>query len=209
MSKVVSSFVATAVSFNPREWKFDVLVDYSSSMLKSIRDGYSRANQAKELTLGLFCELTQLGVPAIDFYRFNNGAVHHVPEVKSMAELESAMIARIVGGTPLDLALEMALLNSRNSELKKCCIVLLDGEPDSKSETERILKEHVNALTSAQNDMILFVQIGGEVEATEWLQHLDNKLVAKYDVITTVTSEEFGQYPTLLAMLAAAIGSNK
>lgn len=210
MNMIVSSFVATAVSFNPKEWKFHVIVDFSSSMLKTIRPGYSRANQAKELAFGLLGELNSIGVPSIELYRFNNGAVTHVPEVSDAQQLDNALVARVVGGTPLDLALSTAFDVSRGNDQKNAFIILLDGQPDSKSETERVIIGYVNTLQSAEDALILPVQIGDEPEAYEWLKtDLDENLRAKFDVIYTVTSKEFGDYPSLLAMFSHAQAQSK
>lgn len=210
MASTVSNFVATAVSFIPTAWKYHVIVDFSSSMLKPIRPGYSRANQAKELAFGLLGELNSIGVPSIELYRFNNGTVTHVPEVSNAEELGNALVARVVGGTPLDLALSTAFDASRGSDQKNAFIILLDGQPDSKSETERVIINYVNTLQSAEDVLILPVQIGDEPEAYEWLKtDLDENLRAKFDVIYTVTSKEFGDYPSLLAMFAHAQAQSK
>ena len=210
MSKVLNSFVATAVGFNPKEWKYHVIVDFSSSMLKPIRPGYSRANQAKELAFGLLGELNSIGVPSIELYRFNNGAVAHVPEVSDAEQLGNALVARVVGGTPLDLALNAAFDVSRGNDQKDAFIILLDGQPDSRAETERVIINYVNTLQSAEDALILPVQIGDEPDAYEWLKtDLDENLRAKFDVIYTVTSKEFGDYPSLLAMFAHALAQSK
>lgn len=114
--RIVSTHKATAVAFNPLAWKFNILVDFSSSMLKSVRPGCSRHTQAKELVVGLVAELNSLGVPEVDIYRFNNGECAHVPGVKSTEEAEAALAYRVVGGgTPLFNALAAAFHDTDES----------------------------------------------------------------------------------------------
>ena len=207
--RIMSTHTATAVAFNPLAWKFNILVDFSSSMLKAVRPGCSRHTQAKELVVGLVAELNSLGVPEVDIYRFNNGECAHVPGVKNTEEAEAALAFRVVGGTPLDLALDVAF-RMEGGDQKNAYVVLLDGRPDSKEETERVLINYVNTLQSSDEALIMFVQIGDEAEAYDWLKTgLDEGLRAKFDIVYTVTSKEFGNFPSLLAMFSHALAQNK
>lgn len=54
-----------------------------------------------------------------------------------------------------------------------------------------MLINYVNTLQSSDEALIMFVQIGDEAEAYDWLKTgLDEGLRAKFDVIYTVTFEE-------------------
>ena len=73
-----------------------------------------------------------------------------------------------------------------------------------------MLVNYVNTLQSSDEALIMFVQIGDEAEAYDWLKTgLDEGLRAKFDIVYTVTSKEFGNFPSLLAMFSHALAQNK
>lgn len=80
-------------------------------------------------------ELNSLGVPEVDIYRFNNDECARVSGVKNTEEAEAALAYRVVGGAPLDLALDVAF-STVGGDQKNAYVVLLDGRPDSKEEAD-------------------------------------------------------------------------
>ena len=106
------------------------------------------------------------------------------------------------GSTNLALALHSAFKGHFGSERAATTVlVITDGEPDSRSEVERIIVRAANSAESKDELSISFIQIGEDKQATKFLQYLDDDLSiegggkCKMDIVDTVPLSQYKHMP--------------
>ncbi len=104
------------------------------------------------------------------------------------------------GSTNLADALSEAVKKKMASTKKAIVVVITDGIPDSQSAVEKVIISAANTIEKDEDLSFQFIQIGPDVAAAKFLQHLDSELTgkAKFDIVNTLSREEaesltFGQ----------------
>lgn len=186
---------------------FIVAIDFSGSM-GSIDAGHSktRIERAKESVLGLVSELARVDNDGIDLITFGGSNVTHVSGVKDTVGVEQAFERRASGGTPTAEALAKAFEVAGKSDKPDFIVVITDGIPDDEGRVKQVITEQANKQETDEELSVLFIQIGNDPDATKFLTDLDDNLKgAKFDIVDVKTQAEADAFPTLQALIEAAI----
>jgi Mg-chelatase subunit ChlD len=110
------------------------------------------------------------------------------------------------GSTPLAGALAECLKLAGKSDKKDFVIVFTDGVPDDKAAAANVIVNAANAQETEDALTFLFVQVGDDAAATNYLQSLDDDLTnAKFDIVDAKTMAEAEAFATTADMIIAAI----
>lgn len=188
---------ATAITLNAEtatEFDFIALLDASGSMASpSTRySGKTRWTEAQESIFGIASALAPFDTDGIDVITF--GSQVELFEGVTPDKVLSIFSTRSpMGTTPLDKALAMVVEKRSRSGKNTVAIVFTDGEPNDQHAVEKIIVDAANGLERDEQLTFLFVQIGGDVGASRFLQYLDDELQAKgakFDIVDTVKVDE-------------------
>lgn len=172
------------------EYDFVVMLDASGSMASpSTRfEGKTRWEEAQETIFGLASELAKHDSDGIDVVVF--GASVEVFEGVTPAKVSDIFSSRSPrGSTPLAEALQA--VDALNADGKKAvAICFTDGEPDSQTQAADAIRAIADKQESDDNFTLLFVQIGNDAAAANFLAYLDDNLNAKFDIVDTIKAAE-------------------
>jgi uncharacterized protein with von Willebrand factor type A (vWA) domain len=189
------------------EFDITVLVDKSGSMNYPVGGGQqkSRWNAMEETLLGLCYSLAKIDTDGIDIVFFSN-------EINAEANVTPDKIHGLFqsykpgGSTALHLALEAGIKLAGKSNKPDLIIVFTDGVPDEKDKAAEVIRKFSHTLQKDEDCTFLFVQVGDDREATEYLQKLDDNLKgAKFDIVDTKTITEVEKYSNIEELLLDAI----
>eukprot|EP00004_Rigifila_ramosa_P002594 TRINITY_DN126_c1_g2_i1.p2 TRINITY_DN126_c1_g2~~TRINITY_DN126_c1_g2_i1.p2 ORF type:complete len:182 (-),score=38.66 TRINITY_DN126_c1_g2_i1:69-614(-) len=131
------------------------------------------------------------------FFFSNNHHVYH--NVTSSEQILQAFDRRRPNGTT-DLAGALARIfthidrTTQTNGFKPCTIIIItDGVPDDALAVEQLIIHRTQSQLRDEDLSISFVQIGEDAAATEWLQHLDDNLMARgarFDIVDTRTAAD-------------------
>lgn len=186
---------------------FIVAIDFSGSM-GSIDAGHSktRIQRAKESVIGLVSELSQVDADGIDLITFQGSEVIHTAGVKDTTGVEAVFNRRASGGTPTAEALTKAFQVAGKSDKPDFIVVITDGIPDNEDSLRNVIINQANSQDTDEELTVLFIQIGNDPDATKFLTDLDDNLKgAKFDIVDVKTQAEADAFPTLQALIEAAI----
>lgn len=169
-------------------YDYTVLVDTSGSMLTS-EGNKTRFEVAKEFTVGLSHYLAKYDSDGISVGYFGNDRV--VINENTTAEKVAQLFdeQRPIGGTPTAKALAEAIKPSASGK-PEVIFVITDGEPDNRAEVEKVLIAAADKLEKDEDLAIMFIQVGSDAGAAAFLQHLDDNLKAKFDIVDTKKMSE-------------------
>lgn len=132
--------------------------------------------------------------------------------VKSYSNVGVAEVAEALdqnspgGGTPLAQALTAALTLLKGSSKKKFIMVFTDGVPDSRQAAKQVIVNQANSQATDDECTILFVQVGEDSSATEYLRTLDDDLKeAKFDIVDAKTAKEAAAFESTMSLILHAI----
>ncbi len=174
------------------EFDFYVLVDASGSMGNPSRrmPGKTLWGEAEELAFGLAracAEYDEDGIDIITFNAqpriFNNIVAEKVHEVFKGVSPS--------GSTNTHLALQAALDMISQNNKRAFVIVFTDGQPNDQTAVKKTIISAVNTLEKEHDLTFLFVQIGQDAGAAQFLDDLDDNLVsegAKFDCVDCINS---------------------
>lgn len=190
------------------EYDFIFVADASGSMAEPVKPGSStsRWEHMQEAALQFARDVGKIDSDGIDVVIFSgSGITSHTgvtaDKVKEVFETRSPR-----GGTPLAEALTEALKLAGKSDKKDFIAVFTDGVPDDKEAAARVIKEQANRQENDEDCTILFVQVGDDTGATNYLKKLDDDLQgAKFDIVDAKTAAEVDQYPDTTSLILAAI----
>lgn len=193
--------------------KFDfiVAIDASAAMLMTdTPDGSSRWNQAQASTatiVGDLCSLDDNGIDVVVFGGDNVSSFEGVTRDK-VAEVFASVTP--AGAANLDAGLAQALTLAAKCDKQDFILVVTAGEY-TQAEKDAAAARIVAATQSQAEDAdltVLFLQVGASAEATEYLSHLDDNLVAagaKFDIVDSKSVVEAAAFPSTVELVAAAI----
>lgn len=171
------------------EYDFIVGLDASGSMASPSkrRPGKTRWEEAQETILGIALGLEKFDADGIDVVVFGGGVsmVEGVTSAK-VAELFASRGPR--GSTPLAEALTVVVNKQKASGKNTVAIIFTDGEPDDKAAAEKVIADAANALEKDEALTFLFVQIGDDAAASKYLDHLDDGITAKFDIVDAISA---------------------
>jgi len=108
--------------------------------------------------------------------------------------------------TPLAEALTAALKLAGKSDKKDFIIVFTDGVPDDRTAAAKVIVDASNKLQSDDELTFLFVQVGHDRAATDYLRDLDDNLKgAKFDIVDAKTVAEAESFASTADLVLAAI----
>lgn len=111
------------------------------------------------------------------------------------------------GGTPLAEGITAGINLLKGSKKKKFLAVFTDGVPNSQSAVKKVIIDQANSQATDDELTILFVQVGNDKGALEYLRGLDDNLrEAKFDIVDTKTAEEAATFPSIMDLVVHAIG---
>lgn len=177
-----------------KEFDYILLVDQSSSMddPSTVIEGGSKWDEAKEFTRGFAHYAEQHDDDGITLIKFSS-AVKSFDGVKAAAVDDMFQKERPHGTTNLGKALEAAFAKKLSTTKKAIIVCITDGTPDSRSAVESAIVNVTRKIEDATQINLLFVQIGNDSGAAQFLDHLDNSLTgAKYDVVNTMNAVDAG-----------------
>ena len=191
---------------NLANFDFQILIDTSGSMGSNDAGKVgTRLQRAKESVIGLVGELSQIDEDGIDVIFFGGETVTHVPNVKSTTDVDAAFNRRASGGTPTAEALTKALEVAGKSDKPDFLVVFTDGEPNNREAVKTVIRNQANKQANDADLTILFIQVGDDPSAASFLAELDDGLNAKLDIVDVKTQAEADAFPTLGALIDAAI----
>jgi Mg-chelatase subunit ChlD len=110
------------------------------------------------------------------------------------------------GGTPLAQALTACLALAGKSSKKDMIVVFTDGVPDDPEAAKKVILDAANLQETDDALTILFVQVGDNAQATEYLKGLDDDLKgAKFDIVDSKTVAEVDAFASTAELLYAAM----
>lgn len=186
---------------------FIVAIDFSGSM-GAIDAGHNktRIERAKESVIGLVGELARVDNDGIDLITFGGSNVTVTSGVKDTSGVEAVFERRASGGTPTAEALTKAFEVAGKSDKPDFIVVITDGIPDDEGRVKQVITEQANKQETDEELSVLFIQIGDDPAATKFLTDLDDNLKgAKFDIVDVKTQAEADAFPTLQALIEAAI----
>ncbi len=177
-----------------KEYDYILLVDKSGSMgsPSTKLEGRTRWQEAQEFTEQFARFAETVDDDGITLIKFNSNAT--VWDGVKADKVHDLFTSGSPGGsTNLSAALDAAFAKKFGSSKKAIVVVVTDGAPDSQSAVEKSIIAATGKVENASQLNVLFVQIGEDQGAADFLDHLDNSLSgAKYDIVNTLSSTVAG-----------------
>lgn len=172
------------------EYNFIVAVDTSGSM-----GAPNRWEQAKSIALSVANFAGQVDTNGIDIITF--GATVNAYENATADKIaEIFNTEKPNGSTPLNEAIVLANQVRLKSNKKAFTVVVTDGAPDDEAAVAKTLTDIANSINQNNDSSFLFIQIGDDAGATQFLTRLDDNLKGgKFDIVDRRTIEEFNAVP--------------
>lgn len=177
---------------NLKDYDIVIAIDKSGSMSQKLPNGQTRWQAAQEATLALARkaeEFDQDGITVVPFagsHKFyNNVTAEKVAQV--FAENEPN------GSTNTAGMLDAIFTNYKLNPVKPVIVVVVtDGEPDDRNAVKTVIKNFAETLVDngagdTEQAGIMFLQVGDDTYATNFLKELDDNLGAKFDIVDTKT----------------------
>lgn len=188
-------------------YDYVVLVDFSGSMATvDAGKNDSRIQLVKESLTGLVSELAAVDEDGIDVITFGGELIQHHSGVKDASIINTIFGGRrVAGGTPTAEALSKAFEVAGKSDKPDFVVVFTDGEPNNRQAVRDVLVKQANGQANDGDLTVLFIQVGNDASAGNFLAELDDGLNAKFDIVDTVTQAQADAFPTLAALIEKAI----
>lgn len=188
------------------DYDYTVVVDASGSM-NEVDPGQSKSRfqVMEESVKGLIAELSAIDENGIDLITFGGTTITHSAGIKSAAQVAEVFSRRVAGGTPLAQALEKAFDVAGKSDKPDFILVFTDGAPDSQDAVREVIRAQAAKQEQDDDLTVLFVQVGNDPGAAQFLAELDDGLNAKFDIVDTMTQVEADSYASLAALISKAI----
>ena len=163
------------------EFDFIVVVDASGSMTTDDVKGRTRWQAVQETAEQFTRDLAKLDSDGIGLVVFNGQAVDSFDGVDA---------SKLAG----------------KSDKKDFVIVFTDGVPDDRAAAAKVIVDASNKLQSDDELTFLFVQVGHDRAATDYLRELDDNLKgAKFDIVDAKTVAEAESFASTADLVLAAI----
>ena len=189
------------------EFDFIVLIDASGSMGETdMPGGKSRWDAVQESAVAFTRDIEKLDSDGLGVVMFSGSNVeaHDGCTVEKVKEIFAGRSPR--GSTPLAEALREGLKLAGKSDKKDFLIVFTDGVPDDQAAAAKVIIDQANSQETDDALTILFVQVGHDSVATNYLRQLDDNLTAaKFDIVDAKTIDEAEKFATTADLILAAI----
>lgn len=181
--------MTTLTAETASEYDFIVGLDASGSMgAPSTRfPGKTRWQEAQETIFGIASALDKFDADGIDVVVFG-GTVEMIEGVTSAKVADIFVNRSPRGSTPLAAALAKVVAKQSASGKNTVAIIFTDGEPDDRNAAEKVITDAANAIDKDEALTFLFVQIGNDAAASKYLDHLDDGISAKFDIVDAVNA---------------------
>lgn len=199
----MSKVTAAALS----EYDFVIAIDASGSMGETdMKGGKSRWDYMQETALAFVRDVEKLDSDGIDVITFGGSSIVTHTGVTSQKVKEVFESRSPRGSTPLAEALTEALKVAGKSDKKDFIIVFTDGIPDDKAAAAKVIVDASHKQETDDALTILFIQVGHDKAASDYLRELDDSLTsAKFDIVDAKTMEEAEAFATTTDLILAAI----
>jgi Mg-chelatase subunit ChlD len=193
------------------EYDFIVAIDASGSMGEQMPNGKTRWEAVQETATAIARDVGKLDSDGIDVVIFGGAAIdtHTGVTADKVKDVFATRSPR--GGTPLAEALSACIKCAGKSDKKDFIIVFTDGIPDDKAAAAKVIVDAANTQETDDALTILFVQIGDDKAAAEYLKSLDDDLLdddlagSKFDIVDAKTMAEAEAFASTTDMIIAAI----
>lgn len=190
------------------EYDFVIAIDTSGSMGEPVKAGSSitRWEAVQESALTIIRDVEKIDQDGIGLVLFGGPNIRAFDGVTSDKAREVFANTSPRGSTPLTDALIAALALAGKSDKKDFIVVFTDGVPDDRASAARVITQAANAQETDDSLTILFVQIGDDRGATNYLKSLDEDLRgAKFDIVDAKTVPEVDAFASTVELIAVAI----
>lgn len=190
------------------EYDFIVAIDTSGSMGEPVKAGSSitRWESVQEAAMTFIRDIEKLDSDGIGLVLFGGSSVTGFDGVNSAKAREAFANRSPRGSTPLAEALTESLKLAGKSDKKDFIIVFTDGVPDDKAAAASVIRNASNKQETDDALTILFVQVGDDKGATEYLKSLDDSLGGcKFDIVDAKTVSEAEAFATTADLVLSAI----
>lgn len=194
-----------------RGYDFVIVGDGSGSTgIKDVGSGWfgkkSRWEAIKESVSGFVHDLEDIDDDGLGLVIFAGNGIRTYENVTAN-KVKSVFNENSPGGsTPLAQAMTEGLKLFKNPSKKKFMLVFTDGCPDNQSAVKQLIINQANSQATDDECTILFVQVGEDKSASDYLRELDDNLKeAKFDIVDAKTAKEAAAFPTTLDLIVHAI----
>lgn len=192
------------------QYNLSLYIDKSGSM-----DG-QRWRDVQEAVPPIIRRITAIDQDGITLGFFNTDIRAFADNVSEAKAQEMFRLIEPGGGTSIVKVVSMAieLFNQRFqlSDKKEIVVIITDGEDGEGNEgIKKIAKMIIDQTYKMESDSdltLLFIQIGDDINAAQWLRVLDDNLKgagAKYDIVDVKTFEDLSVYDSFADALRSAI----
>lgn len=188
------------------EYDFVIAIDASGSMAEPMPNGKTRWENMQETALSFARDIEKIDSDGIDIVIFGGANIDSHTGVTADKVKDVFATRSPRGSTPLAGALAECLKLAGKSDKKDFVIVFTDGVPDDKAAAANVIVNAANAQETDDALTFLFVQVGDDAAATNYLQSIDDDLTnAKFDIVDAKTMAEAEAFATTADMIIAAI----
>lgn len=198
--------MTTATEATLSEYDFIAVIDASGSMGERDMKGKSRWEYMQETATAFCRDIEKLDSDGIDVVVFSGASIDSHQGVTSdkVKDIFAGRSPR--GSTPLAEALQAALKLAGKSAKKDFILVFTDGVPDDQEAAANVIRQQSNKQNADDECTILFVQVGHDRGAANYLKGLDDNLKgAKFDIVDAKTIDEAEKFATTADLIVAAI----
>lgn len=194
-----------------RNYDFVVAIDKSGSMAEAgSQPGMSRWKEAQEVTAAIANKASAFDSDGITVVPFANS--HKIYENVTQAKVAQVFAENEPNGGTNTAGVLKAIFDSRQGNPKPVIVVVVtDGQPNDEEAVKRVIRDYAATLPdNGEGDTdacgVLFLQVGNDPDATEFLRDLDNNLNAKFDIVDTKTCDEVENMSLVDVLLQALEG---
>lgn len=190
------------------EYDFVIVIDKSGSMAEPVKAGSSitRWQAVQESAMTVIRDVEKLDADGLGLVLFSGTGISAHDGVASDKFREVFAQNSPRGSTPLAEALTEALKLAGKSDKKDFIVVFTDGVPDDQHAAAKVITDAANRQETDDALTILFVQVGDDAAATEYLAKLDDGLTgAKFDIVDAKTSAQADAFPSTVDLILSAI----
>lgn len=193
------------------KYNFIIAIDKSGSMAMPGTSGKQRWVEAQEATYALAAKAEKFDDDGIDVLVF--GSSHKLYEGVTAEKVAQVFAENDPSGSTNTAGVLKAIFDRYTANPAKpiIVVVLTDGEPDDRTAVKTVIKNFAETLTdNGEGDTdqagILFLQVGNDQSATDFLVDLDDNLGAKFDIVDTKTLADTEEMPLADILLQALEG---
>ena len=189
------------------EFDFVIAIDTSGSMGEPVKAGSSttRWEAVQESAMAMIRDVQQIDADGLGLVLFGS-KVASFDGVTADKAREVFASTGPRGSTPLAEALTEAFKLAGKSDKKDMIIVFTDGVPDDKEAAAKVIVNQANSQANDDDCTVLFIQVGDNAAATEYLASLNDALPgAKFDIVDARPVAQADAFATTAELVFDAI----